>query len=64
MKFIKRSTGVILEPKADMVVEQLQKNPDFVSYEGQNAAHGSAQTSPHAAVDDPGPDDNASKTEG
>ena len=38
MKFIKRSTGVILDPKADMVVEQLQKNPDFVSYEGQNAA--------------------------
>lgn len=38
MKFKNKHTGVILEPKSDMVVEQLQKNHDFVPYESQNAA--------------------------
>ena len=40
MKFKNKHTGVILEPKSDMVVEQLQKNPDFEPYDGQNAAQG------------------------
>lgn len=38
MKFIKRSTGVILEPNSEMVEEQLRKNPEFEVYDGQNAA--------------------------
>lgn len=37
MKFIKRSTGVILEPNSEMVEEQLRKNPEFEVYDGQNA---------------------------
>lgn len=33
MKFINKSTGVILEPKSDMVIEQLQKSADFTVFE-------------------------------
>lgn len=38
MKFISNRTGVILEPRSDMVVEQLQKSDEYIPYEGQDAA--------------------------
>ena len=37
MKFIKRSTGVILEPNSEMVEEHLRKHPEIEVYDGQNA---------------------------
>lgn len=33
MKYINKSTGVILEPKSEMVIEQLQKSADFAVFE-------------------------------
>ena len=40
MKFKNKQTGVILEPRSDMVLEQLQKSEDFDVYDGQEAAEG------------------------
>lgn len=42
MKFKNKHTGVILEPKSDMVVEQLQKSPDFEPYD-EKADQGSGK---------------------
>lgn len=50
MKFKNKHTGVILEPKSDMVVEQLQKNPDFEPYDGQNAAQDAGIAVPDGAT--------------
>lgn len=38
MKFKNKQTGVILEPRSEMVLEQLQKSEDFDVYDGQDAA--------------------------
>lgn len=38
MKFKNTTTGVILEPKCDMVREQLEKSPDYAPYDGQDDA--------------------------
>lgn len=38
MKFINIQTGAILEPKSEMVAEQLRKSEDYKPYEGQGAA--------------------------
>lgn len=38
MKFINIQTGVILEPKSEMVVDQLHKSPDYKPYDGQKDA--------------------------
>lgn len=40
MKFKNKQTGVILEPRSEMVLEQLQKSEDFDVYDGQDAAEG------------------------
>ena len=40
MKFISKRTGVILEPRSEMVLEQLRKSPDYAPYDGQKAAQG------------------------
>lgn len=40
MKFKNKHTGVILEPKSDMVTEQLQKSEDYEPYD-DNAGQGS-----------------------
>lgn len=39
MKFKNKQTGVILEPRSEMVLEQLRKSDDFAPY-GQEAAQG------------------------
>lgn len=33
MKYINKSTGVILEPKSEMVIEQLEKSADYAVFE-------------------------------
>lgn len=38
MKFINKTSGVILEPKNGMVLEQLRKSEAYEAYEGQGAA--------------------------
>lgn len=40
MKFKNKQTGVILEPRSEMVLEQLRKSDDFDVYDGQEAAQG------------------------
>lgn len=40
MKFKNKQTGVILEPRSEMVLEQLRKSEDFDVYDGQEAAQG------------------------
>lgn len=40
MKFRNKQTGVILEPRSDMVREQLAKSPDYDPYDGQDAPQG------------------------
>lgn len=42
MKFKNKHTGVILEPNSEMVVEQLQKSPDFEPYD-EKADQGSGK---------------------
>lgn len=40
MKFKNKQTGVILEPRSEMVQEQLEKSEDFEVYDGQDDAQG------------------------
>lgn len=40
MKFKNKQTGVILEPRSEMVLEQLRKSDAFDVYDGQAAAQG------------------------
>lgn len=40
MKFKNKQTGVILEPRSEMVLEQLRKSDDYDAYDGQEAAQG------------------------
>lgn len=40
MKFKNKQTGVILEPRSEMVLEQLRKSDDFDVYDGQEDAQG------------------------
>lgn len=40
MKFKNKQTGVILEPKNEMVQEQLRKSEDYTPYDGKNAGQG------------------------
>lgn len=37
MKFKNKQTGAILEPKNDMVTEQLRKSEDYTPYDGKDA---------------------------
>ena len=39
MKFINRSTGVILEPQNEMVIEQLSKSAEYMVCEQQPAGN-------------------------
>ena len=43
MKFKNKQTGVVLEPKTDMVAEQLQKSPDYVPYDGKDDSENSGK---------------------
>lgn len=38
MKFKNKQTGAILEPKNEMVLNQLRKSEDYTPYDGQDAA--------------------------
>lgn len=40
MKFINKRTDVILEPRSQMVEDQLRKSADYAPYEPQKAADG------------------------
>lgn len=40
MKFKNKQTGAILEPKNDMVLEQLRKSEDYTPYDGKDAGQG------------------------
>lgn len=40
MKFINRSTGVILEPRSPVVEDQLRKSAEYAPYDDQKAADG------------------------
>lgn len=40
MKFKNKQTGVILEPRSEMVQEQLEKSEDFEVYDGHDDAQG------------------------
>lgn len=40
MKFTNKQTGVILEPRSEMVLEQLRKSDDYVPYDGPDGAQG------------------------
>lgn len=40
MKFENKQTGTILEPRSEMVLEQLRKSEDFAVYDGQESAQG------------------------
>ena len=40
MKFKNKQTGAILEPKNDMVLEQLRKSEDYTPYDGKDASQG------------------------
>lgn len=40
MKFKNKQTGVILEPKNEMVQEQLRKSEDYTPYDGKAAGQG------------------------
>lgn len=37
MKFKNKQTGAILEPKNEMVLEQLRKSEDYTPYDGKDA---------------------------
>ena len=43
MKFKSKQTGAILEPKSDFVLEQLQKSPDYVVYNGPSGRTGAGK---------------------
>ncbi len=40
MKFKNKQTGAILEPKNEMVLEQLRKSEDYTLYDGKDAGQG------------------------
>lgn len=40
MKFKNKRTGAILEPKNEMVLEQLRKSEDYTPYDGKDAGQG------------------------
>lgn len=40
MKFKNKQTGAILEPKNEMVLEQLRKSEDYTPYDGKDAGQG------------------------
>ena len=43
MKFKNKQTGAILEPKNEMVLDQLRKSEDYTPYDGKDAGQNGQQ---------------------
>ena len=52
MKFKNKQTGAILEPKNEMVLNQLRKSEDYTPYDGQDAAQAAGIDVPDGATKD------------